>query len=68
MGTVSFDANDPSSIEAAIHSVNRMVDERLGRYASNPIVEPIIDQMKETYRENLLEKAAEARLMVNEDK
>lgn len=59
---VNFDPNDPASIESAIHSVNRMIDERLETYSSNPIVAPLAEQMKEKYREGILEKAAEARL------
>lgn len=62
LGVVNFDPNDPASIESAIHSVNRMIDERLGKYSSNPIVAPLAEQMKEKYRESILEKAAEARL------
>lgn len=62
LGVVNFDPNDPASIESAIHSVNRMIDERLGKYSSNPIVAPLAEQMKEKYREGILEKAAEARL------
>ncbi|PPA97522.1 hypothetical protein [Pseudomonas aeruginosa] len=30
LGVVNFDPNDPASIEGAIQSVNRMIDERLG--------------------------------------
>ncbi len=62
LGSVSFDPHDPSSIEAAIAKVELMVDERLGFYAKNPIVGPLAEQMKERYREGILEKAAEARL------
>ncbi|WP_313451040.1 hypothetical protein [Stutzerimonas kunmingensis] len=67
LGTISFDPHDPGSIEAAIQSVCRMVDERAGRYASNPVVGPMIEQMKESYRESILQKAAEARLAAEED-
>lgn len=35
LGVVNFDPNDPASIEGAIQSVNRMIDERLGEYSSN---------------------------------
>lgn len=56
LGTVNFNPHDPASIEAAIQSVYRMVDERAGQYASNPIVEPLIEQMKETYRETSFKK------------
>ncbi len=62
LGSVRFDPYDPSSIESAIASVGQMIDERVGRHASNPIVKPMIDQMKETYREAILERAAAARL------
>ena len=67
LGVVNFDPNDPASIEGAIQSVNRMIDERLGEYSSNPIVGPLAEQMKEKYRESVLEKAAAARLQSGED-
>ena len=67
LGGVNFDPNDPASIEGAIQSVNRMIDERLGEYSSNPIVGPLAEQMKEKYRESILEKAAAARLQSGED-
>ncbi|RJX30876.1 MAG: hypothetical protein C4516_09035 [Oxalobacter sp.] len=62
LGTVNFNPHDPSSIEIAIQVVNRMIDDRVGGYASNPIVGPLIDRMKITYQENILERAAKARL------
>lgn len=62
LGTVSFDPHDPASIEAAIQEVEQLVDERLGAYASNPLVGPLIGQMKEKYREGIVERAAAARL------
>lgn len=68
LGVVNFDPHDPASIEAAIHSVERMIDNRTEEYSGNPIIGPLIDQMKESYRENLLQKAAEARLNGDEEK
>ncbi len=62
LGTVKFDPDDPASIEAAIQSVESMVDERLGPYASNPIVAPLIESMKEQYRQAIVDRAAEARI------
>jgi hypothetical protein len=62
LGTVNFDPHDPASIEAAIQDVANMIDERLGSYATNPIVAPIIEQMKESYRAEVIERAAAARL------
>lgn len=66
LGAVSFNPRDPVSIEAAIQSVCQMVDNRIGQYSSNSVVGPLIDQVKEAYRENILQKAAEARLKADE--
>jgi hypothetical protein len=38
LGSVTFDPNDPASIENAIAEIARLVDEKLGAYGSNPIV------------------------------
>lgn len=59
---VSFNPNDPSSIENAIADVETMIDDRLGDYSNNSIVSPLIAEMKEKYREAILDNAAEARL------
>ena len=67
LSTFRFDPHDPASIEAAIQSVNQMLDQHAGQYASNPIVGPMIDQMKAAYRESIVEKAATARLKPKED-
>lgn len=62
LGTVSFDSHDPGSIEAAIQEMDRLVDERLGPYESNPFVAPLIEGLKETQREAILERASTARI------
>lgn len=62
LGTVNFDPNDPASIEAAIQSVETIIDERLGQYANNPIIAPLAANMKEKYREAVVDRAAAARL------
>lgn len=62
LGTVSFKPHDPASIEAAITEINRLIDARLGGYANNAIVGPLAEEMKEKYRQMLLDKAAAARL------
>jgi hypothetical protein len=61
LGSVSFDPHDPASIEAAIQEVERLIDERLGSYATNPIVGPLAEGMKEKYRQGIIDKAAAAR-------
>jgi ABC-type sugar transport system substrate-binding protein len=62
LGTVNFDPNDAGSIEAAIQQIEMMIDDRVGAYASNPIVGPLIESVKEQYREGIIQKAAAARL------
>lgn len=60
--TVSFDPHDPGSIEAAIQTVNSVIDVKLADYVNNPIISPLAESMKEKYREAILEKASAARL------
>jgi hypothetical protein len=62
LGTLTFNPQDPASIEAAIVEAERLVDERLGAYAQNAIVGPLIQQMKDAFRTAVVEKAAESRL------
>ena len=62
LGEVHFNSEDPASIDGAIKEMERILDERVGRYASNPIVAPLIEGAKESYRQAILEKAAAARL------
>lgn len=66
VGTLTFNPEDPESIEAAIAESERLVDERLGTYSGNMIVEPLIQQMKDAFRTAVIEKAAEARLKDDE--
>jgi len=60
--TVQFNPNDPGSIEAAIQKVEQTIDERVGQYADNPFVAPLIVQSKEHFREAIIQKAAASRL------
>src|SRR5690606_39131250 len=62
LGVVKFSRYDPSSIESAINQISQTIDLRVTEYASNSIVGPLVIQMKEKYREQILQKAAEARL------
>ena len=66
LGTLTFNPEDPESIEAAIAESERLVDERLGTYSGNMIVEPLIQQMKDAFRTAVIEKAAEARFKDDE--
>lgn len=62
LGTVTFDANDPESIETAILSVETIINEKLGEYAGNSFIGPLAEQMKEHYREAIIDRAAAIRL------
>lgn len=64
---VTFTPDDPASIESAIQQVESIIDERVGRYASNPFVAPLIEGLKEHYREGIIERAAAARLEESEE-
>ena len=66
LGTVNFDPNDPSSIESAVNEISRIIDEKVGTYANNPIIGPLAEEMKAKYRAAIVEKAAAARLQADE--
>ncbi|RYZ75982.1 MAG: hypothetical protein EOP04_32630 [Proteobacteria bacterium] len=61
-GSVSFDPHDPASIEAALQSVEALINERTSGYQTNPFVAPFVEKMIEHYRQGILDKAAEARI------
>ncbi|WP_208511956.1 hypothetical protein [Variovorax paradoxus] len=65
LGTVSFDPNDPESIEHAIMSVESLIDQRIAQYSSNTIIAPLAADMKSQYRQSILDEAAAARLKGN---
>ncbi|MNS06315.1 hypothetical protein D3C72_377370 [compost metagenome] len=62
LGEVKFNPNDPSDIERAIAEMEALVDERASNYSRNDAIQNIADQMKETYRRAILDKAAAKRL------
>jgi hypothetical protein len=68
LGTVSFNPRDPASIEAAIQQIEGTIEERLADFASNPIVRPIADELKEKYRQAIIDQAAAARMNSGEAK
>jgi len=58
---VRFDPNDLVSVEAAIVQMAGSIDEKIASYRGNAVVKSIASQLKEKCREQLLERAAEAR-------
>lgn len=59
--TVRFDPEDPASIEAAVREMERVIEERVGQHADNPIVAPLVAGAKKQFRQAILDKAAAAR-------
>lgn len=59
--SVNFDPHDPQSIEIAVQQMEAAIDERVGDYSRNDLVQNLVTQIKEQYRQRILEKAASAR-------
>ena len=62
IASVSFDPNDPQSIEIAIQKMNAAIDERVGEYSRNDMVKGIVDGLKEQSRQAILDRAAAGRV------
>jgi Mg/Co/Ni transporter MgtE len=62
LATVAFDPTDPSSIETAVSEMEAAIDQKAIAYQGNDMVANLVEQMKANLREQILEKAAAARL------
>jgi len=60
--SVSFDPTDPASIEIAISKMEAAIDEKALPYEGNSMVANLVEQMKEDFRAQILERATAARL------
>lgn len=60
VGTLSFDPHDPESIRKAIAQMERLVDDKVVKYRTNPVVADIAAKMKEQYRKSILERVKKA--------
>lgn len=67
LGEVNFDPSDAESIEQAIVSMENMIDQKSENYLNNPMISKIIGNLKEKYRQSIIDKAAEARTDNDED-
>lgn len=67
LGKVSFDPFDAESIEHAIVNIENLIDERAQSYSSNPMVVELVANMKNSYRQQIIDRAAAARIGENED-
>lgn len=66
LGSVSFNPEDPASIDQAIAAMEQIIDDRVAGYEDSEIIGSLAEEMKERYRAMILEKAAEARLQDDE--
>lgn len=62
LASVSFDPTDPGSIETAISEMEAAIHQKAVSYECNDMVVNLVEQMKASLREQILEKAAAARL------
>ena len=65
-GSVSFNPDDPSSIDLAITSMEKLIDKKTAEYSDSEIVAALVEKIKEQYRAMILEKATEARIKGDE--
>jgi hypothetical protein len=61
LGQLSFAPDDPASIEAAIMEMEHLIDERVKGFESNSIIAGLVAEMKDKYREAIVQKAAQTR-------
>jgi len=62
LGAVSFDPEDPASIDVAIREMESLVDRKIAGYERNSMIGPLAESMKENFRAAILDKASAARL------
>jgi hypothetical protein len=62
LGTISFDPESPTSLEAAIATMEALIDEKLRGFERNPIIKDLAAATKEHWRQAILDRAAAARL------
>lgn len=61
VAAIKFTPSDPASIERAIADMEQAVDGKLSPYRNNDLVSSLAEQMKTTYRDQILERASIAR-------
>lgn len=61
-GSVKFNPNDPSSVEAAVAQIEQAIDTKIAPYQGNKIVQKLVSATKERFRQEIYDRAAKARL------
>jgi hypothetical protein len=67
IGTVNFDPFDAESIEQAIIKMEKMIDDKSTVYYRNQMIQDISVEMKEKYRQAIIDKAANSRLQAEDE-
>jgi len=62
LANVSFDPTDPVSIEAAIQDAHNAIEQKAVAYERNDWIVSLVEQLKESVRDQILARAAAARL------
>jgi hypothetical protein len=62
IATLKFNPNDPSSVETAVVEMEQTIDTKVAPYRGNKMVEAIIAQLKDRYRQEIYDRAAKARM------
>jgi Predicted nucleotide-binding protein containing TIR-like domain len=57
---VQFNTSDQASLEAAIADLERTVDAKIAAFAGNPIVDTLARQLRDKYRQHIMERAMDA--------
>lgn len=66
-GDVSFDPFDAESIELAIVNMENLIDQKAGGYSSNSMITELVANMKESYRQQIIDRATEVRMKKDKD-
>ncbi|MHC6225119.1 hypothetical protein ACYU03_10205 [Pseudomonas sp. X10] len=61
MESIRFDPLVPSSVEAAIAKVYRVIDRLLGPFKANPVLGPLAEELRSQYLDGIHARVNEAR-------
>lgn len=62
LGEVSFDPFDAESIEQAIVHMEELIDQKAQGYSSNAMIKDLVISLKDSYRQQIIDRASEARM------
>ena len=66
LGSVQFDPGSDAEVQQAIRAAERMIDDRLARFRSNPLVQGVGEQTKQRFREQIVTRAVSARPLLDD--